>query len=138
MREPASFNHCRKSRVNKRFFISSALNAGAKLTISQALPNKPIFCARMEWEAEGEGGVTQTTKGEISLSVDGALDTLEYRLDRDARMDPSCAELVKVAGMKTADYWSSEDEKPHECLCQNGCGKTGEEIMREVKAGACL
>lgn len=59
-------------------WTKQAINSGGKLTVEQMLPHNGIVRARMDWP--GEVPVT----GAISLSIDGALKTLEHALMLDA------------------------------------------------------
>lgn len=58
--------------------ITAALGAAGTLSVEQRFPGKHIFAARMSWPGELD------VKGDISTSVEGAIENLEKALVDDA------------------------------------------------------
>lgn len=67
-------------------WTKQAINAGGKLSVQQVMPNNAIVRARMDWEDD-------SVVGNISMSIEGALELLEEKLAVHA------AEELKAQGV---------------------------------------
>lgn len=70
----------------KTMWIKQALNAGGLMKVGQAIPNKSIFRAVMEWPNE------HPVSGKVSTSLEGALENLNEALMED------CADEMALKG----------------------------------------
>lgn len=71
----------------KTTWIEQALNAGGLMKVGQAIPDKSIFRAVMEWPNE------HPISGEVSTSIEGALENLNEALMED------CADEMWAKGV---------------------------------------
>lgn len=67
-------------------WTKQAINAGGKLSVQQVMPNNGFVRARMDWEDD-------SVVGNISMSIEGALELLEEKLAVHA------AEELKAQGV---------------------------------------
>lgn len=72
--------------MKQLIWTKQAINAGAKLSVQQVMPNNAIVRARMDWEDD-------SVVGNISMSIEGALELLEEKLAVHA------AEELKAQGV---------------------------------------